>query len=65
MALTLTSSTFATDVSVPAQYTCAGDNVSPPLAWSGYRRAPRSWSCLSKILTAGEAPRVKRTGQFP
>jgi phosphatidylethanolamine-binding protein (PEBP) family uncharacterized protein len=33
MALTLTSSAFATNASVPVQYTCDGDNVSPPLAW--------------------------------
>ena len=34
MALTLTSSAFADNEFIPAQYTCDGDNVSPPLEWS-------------------------------
>jgi Raf kinase inhibitor-like YbhB/YbcL family protein len=35
MSLTLTSPAFADDALIPAQYTCDGANVSPPLAWSG------------------------------
>ncbi|MGH3701964.1 MAG: YbhB/YbcL family Raf kinase inhibitor-like protein [Pseudonocardiaceae bacterium] len=34
MALTLSSPAFANNDLVPVQYTCDGDNVSPPLAWS-------------------------------
>ncbi|MDQ3761392.1 MAG: YbhB/YbcL family Raf kinase inhibitor-like protein [Actinomycetota bacterium] len=35
MPLTLTSSAFANNAFVPVQYTCDGENVSPPLAWAG------------------------------
>jgi Raf kinase inhibitor-like YbhB/YbcL family protein len=31
----LTSSKIATDMEMPADFTCAGDAHSPPLAWSG------------------------------
>lgn len=34
MPLTLTSSAFADNGFVPPQYTCDGENVSPPLEWS-------------------------------
>lgn len=34
MPLTLSSSAFADNGPVPAQYTCDGENVSPPLEWS-------------------------------
>jgi Raf kinase inhibitor-like YbhB/YbcL family protein len=31
----LTSSAFADGELIPARYTCGGENISPPLAWSG------------------------------
>ncbi|MGH3874490.1 MAG: YbhB/YbcL family Raf kinase inhibitor-like protein [Pseudonocardiaceae bacterium] len=34
MALTLSSPAFGNNSDLPRQYTCDGDNVSPPLAWS-------------------------------
>src|SRR3712207_74944 len=34
MALTLTSPAFADNGLIPVQYTCDGNNVSPPLTWS-------------------------------
>ena len=34
MALTLTSPAFADNEFIPVQYTCDGDNISPPLEWS-------------------------------
>jgi Raf kinase inhibitor-like YbhB/YbcL family protein len=34
MALTLTSPAFVDNGFVPVQYTCDGDNISPPLTWS-------------------------------
>ena len=34
MTLTLTSPAFADHAFVPIQYTCDGDNISPPLKWS-------------------------------
>ena len=35
MKLTLTSSAFADGQPIPAQYTCDGEDKSPPLAWDG------------------------------
>jgi Raf kinase inhibitor-like YbhB/YbcL family protein len=34
MAFTLTSPAFADNALIPVQYTCDGDNMSPPLVWS-------------------------------
>ncbi len=34
MPLTLTSPAFVDNAVFPVQYTCDGDNISPPLAWS-------------------------------
>src|SRR6266568_347779 len=34
MALTLSSPAFPPNSFIPVQYTCDGDNLSPPLAWS-------------------------------
>lgn len=31
----ITSSAFENEEIIPAQYTCEGDNISPPLSWSG------------------------------
>ena len=35
MTLTLTSPAFADGAAIPARHTCDGEDVSPPLAWSG------------------------------
>ncbi|MBA2633213.1 MAG: YbhB/YbcL family Raf kinase inhibitor-like protein [Chloroflexi bacterium] len=34
-ALNVTSSAFAEGEGIPSRFTCDGDDVSPPLAWSG------------------------------
>ena len=34
MTMTLTSPAFAAGDEIPIRYTCEGDDVSPPLAWS-------------------------------
>ena len=31
----ITSTAFENEGTIPAQYTCEGDNISPPLSWSG------------------------------
>lgn len=43
MPLTLTSPAFRQGVDIPKKYTCDGDNVSPPLAWSGVPQGTRSF----------------------
>lgn len=34
MTMQLTSSAFANGATIPAKYTCSGEDISPPLAWS-------------------------------
>jgi hypothetical protein len=47
MALELRSTAFAEGEMIPAQYTCDGDDVSPPLAWTG---TPEEAKSLALIL---------------
>ena len=42
MALTLTSGVWSDGEEIPAQYTCEGRDVSPPLAWTGVPEGTRS-----------------------
>lgn len=42
----LTSSAFANNAQIPHRYTCDGDDVSPPLDWSGAPAATRSFVLL-------------------
>ncbi|HEV8245642.1 MAG TPA: YbhB/YbcL family Raf kinase inhibitor-like protein [Polyangiaceae bacterium] len=49
----LTSSVFSANGDIPAKYTCEGDNVSPPLSWSG---APDGTKSLVLIVDDPDAP---------
>ena len=51
--LKLTSSAFADAGEIPAKYTCEGQDVSPPLAWSGVPSNARS---LALIVDDPDAP---------
>ena len=42
MSLTLTSPAFAEGGEIPPRYTCEGEDVSPPLAWSAPPAGTRS-----------------------
>ena len=53
MSLTLTSKGFSNQSSIPAQYTCEGKNISPPLSWSGVPGDTRS---LALIVDDPDAP---------
>ncbi|MEI7780870.1 MAG: YbhB/YbcL family Raf kinase inhibitor-like protein [Planctomycetota bacterium] len=53
MSLVLTSSAFAHNESIPRRYTCAGDDVSPPLEWSG---VPTKAKSLALIIDDPDAP---------
>jgi Raf kinase inhibitor-like YbhB/YbcL family protein len=53
MSLTVTSSAFKADSEIPTKYTCEGDDVSPPLAWSG---APDSTRTYVIIVDDPDAP---------
>lgn len=52
--LTLTSPLFAEGSMIPAEFTCDGDNASPPLAWQNPPDGTRSFTL---ILDDPDAPR--------
>jgi Raf kinase inhibitor-like YbhB/YbcL family protein len=56
MALTLTSSAFAPDGKIPSQYTCEGEDLSPPLAFTG---VPDGTKSLALIVDDPDAPDPK------
>ncbi len=51
--LQITSTAFAPGASIPRQYTCQGEDVSPPLSWSGVPSGARS---LVLIVDDPDAP---------
>ena len=53
MSLTLTSSAFSAGGSIPALYTCEGEDISPPLAWAG---VPSGAQSLALIVDDPDAP---------
>jgi Raf kinase inhibitor-like YbhB/YbcL family protein len=53
MALTLHSTAFSHQAEIPPRYTCQGENVSPPLNWSGLPPGTRS---LVLIVHDPDAP---------
>jgi len=42
----LTSSAFADGAPIPAKYTCDGENISPPLAWTNVPKAGKSLALI-------------------
>ena len=53
MSMTITSSAFAHNGSMPKQYTCEGKDTSPPLTWSGIPGRAKS---LALIVDDPDAP---------
>ena len=56
MALTLKSSAFSHNGAIPRRYTCQGEDVSVPLAWSG---VPAGTKSLVLIVDDPDAPDPK------
>jgi Raf kinase inhibitor-like YbhB/YbcL family protein len=56
MALTLKSSAFSHNGAIPRRYTCQGEDISVPLAWSG---APASTKSFVLIVDDPDAPDPK------
>ena len=53
MGMMITSSAFTDSASIPSKYTCDGQDVSPPLAWSG---VPDNARTLALIMDDPDAP---------
>jgi len=53
MAFTLVSPAFAGGDMVPTKYTCEGENLSPPLSWSG---APEGTRAFALVMDDPDAP---------
>lgn len=53
---TLTSTSFAHQAEIPIQHTCNGEDVSPPLAWTGILAGTKS---LALIVDDPDAPDPK------
>ena len=56
MTLRLTSSAFADGSPIPSKYTCEGQGISPPLAWTG---VPDKTKSLVLIVDDPDAPDPK------
>lgn len=56
MALNITSPAFADNASIPRKYTCEGEDISPPLQWSG---VPAGTKSLALIVDDPDAPDPK------
>ena len=61
MALRLTSPAFTHQGPIPAKYTCDGDDVSPPLAWTGVPAKARSLALIVDDPDAPDPKAPKRT----
>ena len=53
MSLRISSSAFEPNGSIPSRHTCEGEDVSPPLAWSG---APAGTKSLALVVDDPDAP---------
>jgi len=46
MSITIKSSAFKEGELIPKKYTCDGENVSPPLEWSGFPEGTKSFTII-------------------
>ncbi len=53
MSFIITSAAFSNNEEIPKRYTCDGENISPPLSWSGL---PEGTESLVLIMDDPDAP---------
>ncbi|MGH2684488.1 MAG: YbhB/YbcL family Raf kinase inhibitor-like protein [Actinomycetota bacterium] len=53
-AFVVSSDAFVADGVIPDRYTCEGDDVSPPLSWSGFPPGPVEFAIMVTDPDAGE-----------
>ena len=74
MGLTLRSASFAHEASIPAKFTCQGDDVSPALSWSGAPDGTRSFALvvddperlgeiIRRLMEGAETEELRRRGR--
>ena len=63
MTLTITSSGFKHQGSIPKRYTCDGENISPPLAWAGVPPGTKSLALVVDAHTVDTSQISLRTGR--
>ena len=56
MALSLKSDSFSHEGEIPTRHTCEGDDISPPLSWSG---VPEGTESLALVVEDPDAPDPK------
>lgn len=61
MSFKLTSSEFTEGGSIPPRYTCEGDDISPPLEWSGAPDGTRSFVLIVDDPDAPDPAHPQRT----
>ncbi len=54
--LTLTSAAFRDGESIPVRHTCDGEDLSPPLAWTGVPVETRTFALICDDPTLRAAP---------
>ena len=61
MTMTISSPAFAHNEMMPARYTCEGDNISPPLAWTAPPSGTKSLVMISDDPDAPDPAAPKMT----
>jgi len=61
MKLTLESSAFTHNDEIPTRFTCEGEDISPPLSWSGGPQQTKSYALITDDPDAPDPAAPKRT----
>jgi Raf kinase inhibitor-like YbhB/YbcL family protein len=61
MSVSLSSPAFGDNASIPERYTCEGEDISPPLEWSGAPQGTKSFALIVDDPDAPDPKAPKRT----